>query len=331
MNQEFAQVPSTRSWRDISQPVKPRVMSRGGRLRLALSVARSALLVALVAGLGWGIWLVVDALRHPVRAEPAALGSAPLRPPELQTARDGVLDQAWLARTLALPSGVSLMELDLSLLRSRLLEDRQVLTASLTRHFPDRLRVQITERLPIARVRLEVGGVQSDYLVARDGIIYAGTGYDPALLRSLPWLDGLTLAREGGGLRATEDVESVARLLAAAQFSAVHLYREWQTISLARLASDRELEVTTKQGLTVVFSAKGEFFPQLGKVDYLVEKLGRLPPGRARIDLSLGREVPLTIEPPAAPTARPARPAPAAAASSPASPGRLTFQIGVKP
>lgn len=303
-------------------------MSRGGRLRLALALTRSAVLAGLVAALGWGIWLVFEAIRHPVPSESASMAGAPLRPPELITAREGVLDQAWLARTLALPAGASLMELDLSRLRARLLEDRQVLTATLTRHFPDRLRVQISERVPIARVRLEVGGVQSDYLVARDGVIYAGTGYDPALLRTLPWLDGLSLTREGTGLRATEDVESVARLLAAAQFSAVHLYRDWQTISLARLASDRELEVTTKQGVTVVFSAKGEFFPQLGKVDFLVEKLSRLPPGRARIDLSLGREVPLTIEAPPPAAAKASRPsAPAAAAN----PGRLTFQIGVKP
>jgi cell division septal protein FtsQ len=303
-------------------------MSRGGRLRLALALTRSAVLVGLVAALGWGIWLVVEAIRHPAPAEGASMAGSPLRPPELFTTREGVLDQAWLARTLALPAGASLMELDLSRLRARLLEDRQVLTATLTRHFPDRLRAQISERVPIARVRLEVGGVQSDYLVARDGVIYPGTGYDPALLRTLPWLDGLTLTREGAGLRATEDVESVARLLAAAQFSAVHLYRDWQTISLARLASDRELEVTTKQGVTVVFSAKGEFFPQLGKVDYLVEKLSRLPHGRARIDLSLGREVPLTIEAPPPPATKASRPSAPAAATSPV---RLTFQIGVKP
>ena len=190
-------------------------------------------------------------------------------------------------------------------LRARLLADQQVLTASITRHFPDRLKVQITERMPIARVRIELGGVRRDMLVARDGIVFAGSGHDPAMRASLPWLDGVALSREGLGFRANAELEIVARLLSTAQFSAPHLYPSWLSVSLARLAADRELEVTTKKGVTIVFSAKGEFFLQLAKLDYMIERLARVTESRARIDLSLGREVPLTIESVASPTVRP--------------------------
>jgi cell division protein FtsQ len=241
--------------------------------------------------------MIARTLRENPRDTTAVARATPMRPPELETTREGVLDSAWLTRTLALPPGVSLMELDLARLQARLLADQQVLTASLTRHFPDRLKVQITERMPIARVRVEVGGVRRDMLAARDGIVFTGTGHDPALRASLPWLDGIALSREGLGFRANADMEAVARLLSAAQFSAPHLYQSWQSVSLARLASDRELEVTTKQGVTIVFSAKGEYFLQLAKLDYMVERLDRVSGGRARIDLSLGREVPVTVTP----------------------------------
>ena len=75
----------------------------------------------------------------------------------------------------------------------------------------------------------------------------------------------------------------------------------------------RELEVRTVQGVTIIFSANGDFFRQLAKLDYMWEKLANIPDAQARIDLTLGREVPVRIEvAPAAtaPDAKPAGPAP---------------------
>jgi cell division protein FtsQ len=219
-----------------------------------------------------------------------------MKPPVLKTMRDGVLDNAWLARTLELPAGVSLMELNLEKLRSRILTDQQVLTVNITRHFPDRLVVQITERMPIARIRVEIDGVQNDLLVGRDGVIFFGTGYDTAMLKTLPWLDGIALAREGVGFRPIAHMNVVAQLLADAQFSAPHLYDVWQSVSLSRLEDDREIEVTTKTGTRALFTAKRGFFVQLANFDHVIEQLKRLPGARARIDLTLGREVPVTID-----------------------------------
>jgi len=318
-------VPSTRSWRDISQPVKSRAMSRGGRVRLVLAAARSLAFGLLVAGVAWGCWTVFEALQHDGQPKSAAAKTGPLKTPELVRSHDGVLDNAWLVRTLRLPAGISLIELDLANLRERLLADRQVLTAGLTRHFPDRLTVQITERMPIARVRVKESGEERDFLVAGDGVVYLGSGYDVGILRTLPWLDGLRLARDGTGFRASVDLDPVARLLVAAQYSAPHLYRTWQTVSLARLVLDRELEVTNGQGVTVVFNAKGEFFPQLARLDFVLERRDRLQmAGTMRIDLSLGREVPFTIEP------SPAVEAKSVAARAPTPPATLTFQLRTK-
>jgi cell division protein FtsQ len=240
---------------------------------------------------------VVAALRENPRQIPAAAKAVPMKPPRLETMREGVLDDAWLARTLDLPPGISLMELDLERLRERVLADQQVLSATVTRQFPDRLVVEITERMPIARVRVDLGGVQRDLLVARDGVVYFGTGYDPGMVKTLPWLDGIVMARDGAGFRPIPHMAIVARLLADAQFSAPHLYHYWQSVSLARLESDRELEVTMKSGTKARFTAKGSFFVQLANFDEIVERLARMPGYRARVDLTLGREVPVVVEP----------------------------------
>ena len=276
-------------------------MSTGGRWRLLAASSRSLALAVLLGGLAWSAWLLMATLRKDSARMPAAAKAVPVKPPELKTSSAGVLDNTWLAHTLALPPGIALIELDLEKLFGRLLADRQVVTAALTRHFPDRLVVHVTERAPVARVRLQVGSQSRDLLVARDGIVFSGYGYDPAMIETLPWLGGLALVPEGAAFRPIPRMNAVAQLLAEAQFSAGHLYRSWQIVSLAHLESDDEIEVTTKDNTTVVFGAKGAFLPQLAKLDYmkdyLKDRLAREPPSRIRIDLSLGVDVPVRIEP----------------------------------
>jgi cell division protein FtsQ len=330
MSQHYVNVPAARSWREISQPVKPRAMSSGGRWRLIRAGVRSVAFVGLLGGLGWGAWTVVAALQDNPQRIPAAAKAVPMKPPELKTMRDGVLDDAWLARTLEIPPGASLMELDLEKLQARVLADQQVLTANLTRLFPDRLIVQVTERMPIARIRVDLGVVQRDLLVARDGVLFFGTGFDPGMLRTLPWLDGIVIARDGAAFRPIARMDVVAQLLADAQFSAPHLYHYWQSVSLARLESDRELEVTMKNGTKALFTAKGSFFVQLANFDEIVERLSRIPGARARVDLTLGREVPVSVEVVSAPDTR--RPPAAADAGSffpllPASPSKNNREL----
>jgi cell division protein FtsQ len=300
--EEPLHAPPARSWRDIPQPVKPRAMSAGGRLRLGLALARTAFVVALVGGLAWGGWHVAGALRTSSKPAPPAT-KVPIGRVELQTATGGVLDDAWLKQTLALPKGISLAELDLEKLRGRLLASGQVLTATLSRDFPNRLLVQISERTPVARVRVGAEKQDLTYLVARDGFVYEGANYDPGMLNTLPWLAGFALKAEGAGFRPINGMGIVSDLLARAQYEATHLYLNWQVVSLERLETDHELEVTTKNGSRFVFTTRTDFFPQLAKLDRVLENLRdteKFPGARSarlRINLSLGREVPVAFEP----------------------------------
>src|SRR4051812_35190029 len=128
-------------------------MSSTGRWRLVMSGVRLTIFLTMLAAVGCSAWLVIVALQENPARIPTAAKAVPMKAPDLITTREGVLDNAWLARTLELRPGLSLMELDLEKLRAQVLNDRQVLTAAVTRVFPDRLKVQVTERMPIARVR----------------------------------------------------------------------------------------------------------------------------------------------------------------------------------
>jgi len=289
--------PHTPSGRDIPQQVKPGAMSREGRRRLAVAGWRSAGVMAVMVAVAWGGWEVAAALRKNPAAMPQAAKAVPVRNFSLKTNPDGVLDATWLKLTLALPKGVSLMELDLQQLRARLLADGQVGMASVTLNFPDTLEARIAERSPVARLRAQLGsGDEHTLLVARDGVVFEGTGFDAERLDALPWLAGAKLSRTGGRFAPIAGMNLVADLLAQARLNTESLLASWQIISLERLASDREIEVRTKPGTVVVFGADGDFAVQLAKLDYQWEALAKLPAPPTKIDLSLGREVPVMFD-----------------------------------
>src|SRR5271157_4174499 len=163
MSKDNHSVPETRTWRDIPQQVRPRAMSREGRRRLTFGSLRATVGAVVLGSVAWGAWEMAQVLREDPSAIPGAARSDRVRSLVLVT--DGVLDRNWLARTLAVPADATLMSLDLAQLRS-----------------------------PVARLMAQSGGDAARMLlVSRDGVAFAGTGFDPAMVASLPWIDGVKL------------------------------------------------------------------------------------------------------------------------------------------
>ncbi len=311
------------TWRDTLAPAAaPRPRNRTGRRRLALSALRhwlgAVLILASLAGgyAAWRAWL-----DNPV-ALAAPTPSAPLR--EIVVRGDGVLGRDWVERTLALPAGIALTELDLDQIRARLLESGQVRTAVVARRFPDTLAVTLEERSPVLRVRAQgADGVDRHLFVARDGFVFAGEGYDDSVVLGLPWLAGTSLTRDlsGRGFNLVPGLDAVSDLLGTARASAPSLAKDFQIISLARFARDGVILVRTPEVAEIVFGTRDDFYRQLARLDYILDELRAKPaPAPIRsINLAIGgRQVPVAFEPPSeesAPARRsaaPARPMPAA-------------------
>ncbi|MBI5770317.1 MAG: FtsQ-type POTRA domain-containing protein [Verrucomicrobia bacterium] len=307
MNHDLVNLPYARSWRDIPQPVKPRALSREGQWRLFASGLRLGGFIAATLAVGWGVWEIARSLQENPKRMPAAAKAVPVKHLALKT--DGHLDAAWLVRTLALPRNASLMELDLLRLRDLLLAHGQVRTATLTRNFPDTLEVRLAEREPVVRLRTDLGGGEvRTLLVAKDGVVFEGAGFASEKLEALPWLAPARLARVEGRIQPIAGLPLVADLLERAQRETARLFATWEIVSLAGLEADDEIEVRTRQGARIVFGTKGEFFPQLAKLDAVWDQLAKASVPPARIDLSLGREVPVSFA---------AQPLPAPAAADP--------------
>lgn len=314
MSKDTLALPETRTWREIPQHVRPRAMSREGRRRVLVGVTRAVLGVLALALAAGGAWEVAAVIRNPASMPDAAKAD---RIRSLVLVTDGVLDKGWLARTLAVPANATLMGIDLAQMRSRVLADSQVSSAAVLRNFPDTLTVRISERSPVARVMAQTGGeAPGMLLVSRDGVVFAGTGFDPAMIASLPWIEGVTLVRHGASIAPIEGMPAVADLLASAKLEAEGLYRTWQVVSMGRLASDGDIEVRTSTGIRVIFGTREDYLRQIARLDLLIDATTDATRPLREVNLSLGAEVPVaygTAAPTlASPPARPAEAAPAA-------------------
>jgi hypothetical protein len=227
-------------------------------------------------------------------------------------AADGVLDRTWLDQTLALPKNASLMKLDLAALESRLLASGQVQAVVLRRRFTDSaLVVTVQERVPVARLMVQVGDTAPrPMLVARDGVVFEGIGYERAGLEQLPWLDDVPLRRTPRhGFEPIAGMDRVAELLASAQGLVPGLCGGWQVVSLAKFVSDQEIVVRSREIPEIIFDARldgREDFPrQLARLNHIVEFLhARGAPPLQRVNFALGGQVPVELQDPG-----PARPA----------------------
>ncbi len=297
MSSANANTRQARTWRDIHQEVAPKSMSREGKKRYRLASLRIVVGFVVVGAVAWGGFEVWQLSRNsPVGLAPSS-PSEPLR--EISLKSDGVLDLAKVESLLAIPPGTQLMELDLPALRGALIAGGQVRTAVLAREFPDKLSIVIAERTPVLRVVVRgASGQPETLLVARDGTVYNGSGYDPALLLSLPYLDGIRLVRDEKGYQPVRGMETVADLLGTALSGTPALYRDFQVVSLARFAGDGEIIVRTAQVESVTFGTREDFYRQLSKLDLILDEMRRpadAAPIKA-INLAVGgRQVPVSF------------------------------------
>lgn len=294
--------PEERSWREVDQTVNPRTMSASGRRRFAFAALRLALFGTMTGGILWGVTEILHTLTSDASAMRDPAQAAPLREIVLINDADGVLGQEWLEHTLKVRKGTPLLEVDLCQLRDRLLRVRQVRAVELRRDFPGTLTVTLRERQPVLRVNVQpANGESRTMLVARDGVVYDGFGYEPARLARLPYLDGVRLAHNRfGGYQAVEGMEDVANLLQAAENSAPILYADWKSLSLARLGLYDEIVVKARTIPQVVVSRKLDFTQQLARLDYIADYARTQPEATVqRIDLSLGGDVPVSFDNPA--------------------------------
>ena len=276
-------------------------MGREGKKRLVMAIGNVVAIVLLVVVSAWGVYELVNLWETNPKRITSPTKGLPLRDFAVRT--DGVLDKPWVQRTLDLPKSVSLMDLELVNLKRRLEESGQVSKAVIERRFPDVLVVTLQERTPVARIMARIGDASPVvFVVARDGTVYSGFGYNAEMADALPFIDGVKLVREGSGFARIDGMDVVADLLGTAQASAPPLYRSFKVVSLARFGLDRTLMVKSAEVDSITFgSSQDSFYRQLARLDYILAETRRQnAPGQLKtVNLAIGdKQVPVSFESP---------------------------------
>ncbi len=270
------------SWRSIRQNVggkgETKLAKSRTRARTSRFLAGLSLVALVIGGVALGIWCI-DRGPEPVSSK---IKANPIE--EIVLLTDGVLSDEWINRRLQIPAETGLMDVDIQAIKDRLEADGQVEAATISRRFPSTLVVSLSERAPVARVVTQgADGLANIFLVAVDGFVYRGFGYDPQQLEMLPFLDGIRLVRRGGGFVPISRLDDVVTLFSVARQMAPHLCRQWRIVVLDRRPF---IVVRTREVKEIIFEP-GAYRQQLARLDYILDYYRSTPDDRpSRIDLS---------------------------------------------
>ena len=176
-----------------------------------------------------------------------------LNSPLLQVTRIQVngcqqLDPQAVIQQAEIPSGVNILSLDLDGVRNRLTQHPWIAAAAISREIPDRIRIEIEERKPVALVK----GHQF-YLADQQGACFARAA--PSKHTGLPIITGFDLETLGSGCNLPREFTVLLE----------NLYRETQLKLPWRLIS--EIRWNRNTGLSF-FTARGGIQVDLGSEDY---------------------------------------------------------------
>jgi cell division septal protein FtsQ len=303
---------SRREWSDIQQSEHRRSTTDVARKRRWSHIGRWAALVILAVGLcGALVYASLSASKDSAALEPASSLS------KITFRTDGVLDDKWLAQTLQVRHGMSMNSVDITRIRNLLLAQGQIRNAVVTLRLPNELVVEVRERMPLLRVQAQVQpGVVKTLLISGEGNIYEGANYPANTIRALPYVDGVTLRRQGNGYEPVSDIAPVAKLLNTTRIGWPKLYNDWYMVSLKRYKGSDSIvsliDVTTHTTGTLVFSVDN-MDDQLRRLVAVIRNGALSDPRQiAGINLSIPGQAVVdyvgTAQPPAKPAATSTKP-----------------------
>ena len=245
---------SDRSWRNLVSDKRRRPMSSVAWRRSFLGVGKVLLIITLLGGSGYGIWLVREHFQR--NPGPVDLTGPTLPVDSVKYATDGVLSLNSIKLMLQIPENATLMDLELKDIRSKLERDPQIAFARVRRRFPSTLQVEITEHKPLYRLFIRAKkGIPEMWLVSGTGVIYKGKDFRNATLSALPYLNpdpGLLKKDERNDYQRIPVLEKVSPLLEIARSDFPELYREWKVVSFLRPDADE-----SDPGAHILIESKG--------------------------------------------------------------------------
>ena len=210
------------------------------------------------------------------------LTSSLLNVTSVQVSGCEVLDPQSVIQQAQIPSGVNILSLDLDGVRQRLANHPWIASALISREIPDRIRIDIVERKPVALIK----GRQF-YLMDNGGVCFASA--EPGDYAGLPIITGLDPEMLAPGCKLTREFT----VLIENFYQESQLRLPWRLISEIRWGKNKGLSIFTVRGGIQIDLGGGNFGPKIARLEkvlrYLEEK--GLDPQLRGIDLSHGNRI----------------------------------------
>ncbi len=253
-------------WRDLlSGPNKRKSKSVSWKASARLFFGKLffvAVAVAVCAGVCGVVYLCKNAFFDDI----FGVGSNPVRRIEFKT--DGVITPQWIRDYIKLPKKTKLSDVNIFAVKSALEGLSQVKTAKVDRAYPDKIRITITERRPVARAQTEIDMRTVEYAISPEGVFYEPVCLNPKYYKSLPLITGYRLRFDG---RTPADLKCIKQLMEFLAFSQAKMpMQKWAEIDVKDIDSVVKLiAATTDDGVKIIFAPQ-DYPKQFDRLEYVL-------------------------------------------------------------
>ena len=205
---------------------------------------------------------------------------------------DGVLDEAWLSGVIQINRNMQLMDINIFEMKHSLERFDQVREAEVIRVFPDALRVELKEEVPMFKLKMQTSeGVDFLKYVGESGLVYEGIGYSETVIDELPYL--IPYRHSNQQYLPINGLDYVSPLLSLLKEEGLVERLRLQSISLENFSGDSGFPgqiIEVKSGLIprILFSAYEDYPKQIARLNYILSYInGSGNTEVERVDLSL--------------------------------------------
>lgn len=214
---------------------------------------------------------------------------------------NGVLDEAWLSDVIQINQNMQLMDIKIFELKHLLESYDQILEAKVSRIFPDTLRIDLEEEIPMFKLNVQDGN-EADFhrFVGRSGLIYSCIGYPDNYLEKLPYL--IPYCHLNRKYFPINGLDYVVQLINLLEKEGLSERIGLQSISLKNFSGDSDfpgevIELKSDLIPRILFGAYTDYNEQIVRLNFILSFIdGGGYPEVNRIDLSMRGAVPVEVE-----------------------------------
>jgi cell division septal protein FtsQ len=251
------------------------------------------LLIAVFGGLIYASFAGFSLLREKIKIEGKSIFAQPVRRIEFHS--DGTLNGEWARPYLIFPKRTDIMEVDIFAIKRKIETCSQVKSVRVERHFPDTVRIDVSERIPLLRVRVSDGKIYREMFIDEEGEVFLCEKVAEIERKMMPFLAGTTLKKKADGhYEKIESLGKVCEFLKLAKAKYWPIYAQMEVISIEKLRKKNvpwsKINVRCHQIFSVIFK-DSDFDEQLKRLNFILstpQVKNKLP--IERIDLSFGKD-----------------------------------------